>query len=156
VLVVGAETAAEFGYAADVAAAGQPVTVVNPVMSAAATAYIARGGNFVQGNVQDLPLQPAYTTIREDFPFPLGPAFTPTTEFAAARTARLAPGGRWVVTTEAEEFATTLEAVATIAGCRVTVREIPLHHEGAPVSAWPREQTRFVLIIEKPLIAAGR
>jgi hypothetical protein len=152
VLVVGAETAGEFSYAAEVAAAGQPVTVVNPVVSSEATAYIAQGGNFIRGTVQDLPLQPAYTMIREDFPFPLGRGFPPTAEFAAARINRLAPSGRWVVTTEAEEFAKTLKATATIDGARVTMREIPLHHEGAPVSTWPRDQTRFVLIIEKPAI----
>lgn len=129
--------------------AGQPVTVVNPIANAEAQAFAARGGSFVQGVVEDLPLQPGYTMIREDYPFPLGRAFQPTDEFARARLDRLAPGGRWVVVTEQAEFATTLEAVATRGSARVTVREIPLLHEGTPVSAWPREKQRFVLIIEK-------
>jgi len=105
VLVVGAETEAEFGYAADVAQAGQPVTVVNPVATEQSQAFAARGGNFVQSRIEDLPANPSYTMIREDYPFPLGRAFSPTEEFAAARITRLAPGGRWVVVTEDLEFA---------------------------------------------------
>ncbi|MDQ7802667.1 hypothetical protein Q5425_02915 [Amycolatopsis sp. A133] len=154
VLVVGAETAGEFGWAADVAAAGQQVTVVNPVITPEAQAYAARGGTVVRGTVESLPQRPAYTMIREDFPFPLGRMFEPTVEFATARISRLAPGGRWVVTTESVEFAETLQGVAAAQrGTSVTVREVPAHHEGAPVSQWPRDVTRFILVVEK---APGR
>lgn len=149
VLVVGAETEAEFSYATDVSRAGQPVTVVNPVATEEAQAFAARGGNFVQGRIEDLPASPSYTMIREDYPFPLGRAGPPTEEFATARITRLAPGGRWVTVTEDAEFANTLDAVATRQGARVIVREIPAAHEGAPVSAWPKEHQRLVLIIEK-------
>lgn len=149
VLVVGAETEAEFAYAEQVAGAGQPVTVVNPTRTAQAEAFAARGGNFVEAPIESLPAEPAYTMIREDYPFPLGRVLAPTEQFAATRLARLAPGGRWVLVTESSEFATTLEAAASRQGARVTVRQVPAAHEGAPVSAWPRDPQRFVLIIEK-------
>ncbi|MFC6705774.1 hypothetical protein [Flexivirga alba] len=148
VLVVGAETEGEFAYAEQVAGAGQPVTVVNPTRTPQSEAFAARGGNFVEAPIESLPAEPAYTMIREDFPFPLGRVLAPTEQFAAARLARLTPGGRWVVITESSEFATTLEAAASRQGARVTVREVPAAHEGAPASGWPRDPQRFVLIIE--------
>lgn len=150
VLVVGAERADEFAYADDLMAHGQQVTVVNPTVTDEAQAFAERGGNFVRGRVEDLPEGQQYTTIREDFPFPLGRAFQPTSEFATARLDRLAPGGRWVVVTESSEFSTTLQS--TVIGrpdIRVTTREIPLFHEGTPQSDWPREARRFVLIFER-------
>ena len=149
VLVVGAETTGEFAYAEQVAAAGQRVTVVNPARTPQAEAFAARGGNFVQAPIESLPAEPAYTMIREDYPFPLGRVLAPAEQFAATRLARLAPGGRWVLVTESSEFATTLEAAASRQGARVTVRQVPGAHEGTPVSGWPRDPQRFVLIIEK-------
>ena len=150
VLVVGAERADEFAYADELMAHGQQVTVVNPSVTDEAQAFAERGGNFVRGRVEDLPEGQQYTMIREDFPFPLGRAFQPTSEFATARLDRLAPGGRWVVVTESSEFSTTLQAT-TIGhpDIKVTSIEIPVFHEGTPQSAWPREARRFVLIFER-------
>lgn len=150
VLVVGAETADEFAYATAAASRGNVVTVVNPRATPQAEAYQRAGGNFVQGRVEDLPSSPRYQIIREDFPYPLGRAFQPTAEFASARLARLGPGGRWVVVTESPEFATTLRAAAESQGATVTTRGFPALHETAPGSAYPRETSRFALIIEKP------
>lgn len=149
VLVVGAETEAEFGYAAEVASRGHQVTVVNPLRSERAESYAKGGGSFVEKRVEDLPVTATWDLIREDFPIPLDKMWYPSKDFADARLSRLAPGGRWIVVTEKAEFADTLEAVATRPGFEVTRKEIPMAHEGAPQSAHPRDTTRYLLIFEK-------
>ena len=150
VLVVGAETEAEFGYARGVASKGQRVDVVNPTETAAAKTFKAEGGNFVKGKIESLPAEPTYNLIREDFPYPTGASIT-TIEGVGARLARLKPGGRWVVVTEAKaEFLPTLKAEATRRGARVTQYGIPQAHEGAPQSGHPKGPERFVVIIEVP------
>lgn len=148
VLVVGAETETEFAYATDLAKQGQQVTVVNPTATPHAQAFSQQGGNFVQSTVEKLPPGETFNLIREDFPFPLGRAFSPTAQFVDARLARLAPGGRWVVVTESSEFVTTLKAAVYGKKVALTEYEVPLHHEGLPQSSWPRENKRFVLIFE--------
>jgi RHS repeat-associated protein len=145
VLVVGAETAGEFAYARRVAQQGGNVTVVNPTATAEARAYQRAGGNFVQGRVEELPPSARFNLIREDYPFPLGRAFTPSQQFVEARLGRLTPGGTWVVVTESSEFVQALEAAGTYSGARVTVNQIPQAHEATPQSTYPRETTRYVV-----------
>jgi hypothetical protein len=151
VLVVGAERPEEFSYASEVAGRGHQVTVVNPLANAEARAYTARGGNFVEGAIEDLPAGRGFDMIREDFPFPLGRAFQPTRAFVEARLSRLSPGGRWVLVTEDADFVTTLEAASSRPGIQSTVREFPAFHEAAPSSAYPRVSRRFLVIFEKLL-----
>jgi hypothetical protein len=148
ILVVGAETAAEFAYARQAAAGNAQVTVVNPRTTAASKEFQRNGGNFVEGRIESLPRDRTYHLIREDFPYPLGRAYPPTAQFVVERLDRLAPGGRWVVVTESAEFAATVRAAAEMKGARVTTRPIPAHHEGAPQSSYPREPTRQTMIIE--------
>jgi len=149
VLVVGAETAEEFAYAARAASRGSSVTVVNPQATAAARTYQQAGGNFVQGRIESLPRSPTFNIIREDFPFPLGRVYSPTAEFVSERLARLAPGGRWVIVTESEEFAATIRAAAESQGATVTTRGFAAAHEAAPSSVYPRETSRSAVIVER-------
>jgi hypothetical protein len=150
ILLVGPETPAEFSWAADVASQGHQVTAANPIVTPAARAFIERGGKFVAGPIESLPRAPTLNLIREDFPVPLARMPQPVADFATARIERLAPGGRWIVVTEAPEFATTLRYVADQQGMEVTRYELPAAHEAAPQSAYPRETSRVMLIIEKP------
>jgi len=145
ILVVGAEQPAEFTYATETAQRGANVTVVNPTATPASQAYAAAGGNFVQGKIEALPPGQTFNIIREDFPFPLGRAFTPTVEFAGQRMSRLAPGGHWMVVTESTEFAHTLRGVATRPGFSVAMTEVPLYHEATPQSPYAQEPKRFIL-----------
>jgi hypothetical protein len=64
-----------------------------------------------------------------------------------ARLSRLRPGGSWVVVTESEEFATTLEGTVKLRGGKVMRREFPSLHDAAPVSAHPRDTSRIALVI---------
>jgi hypothetical protein len=150
VLLVGPETESEFAWAREVASRGHDVTAVNPNVTPAASTFVQAGGQFVPGQIESLPRATAYGLIREDFPFPLGPMFQPTAAFAAERIDRLLPGGRWVVATESEEFATTLCAVAELQGVVAHSYEIAAAHEGAPQSSHPRESYRVVLVFDKP------
>ncbi len=147
-LVVGAEQAEEFDWAAGLQAGGQDVTVANPATSRAAQQFRSGGGNLVTGGIESLPRDAGYNVIREDFPFPLGRVFQPTRAFAQERINRLLPGGRWVVATESEEFATTLEAAVTDLDITVTRTTAPLAHERTPSSPWLPEtaRQRFVLV----------
>ena len=150
VLVVGAETEAEFAYARGVTAKGQRVDVVNPRATDAAKEFAKEGGSFIQGKVENLPREPSYNLIREDFPYPTGKSIT-TIEGVGERLARLKSGGRWVVVTEeGAEFLPTLTEAAEHSGAKVTTYSVPKAHEGAPQSAYPKQPTRFVVIIEKP------
>lgn len=150
VLMVGAERADEFDWAAGLQASGQEVTVVNPATSPAGRQFRRGGGHLITGNIERLPPAPAYNVIREDFPFPLGRMFQPTRAFAEERIRRLLPGGRWVVATESDEFATTLQAAAgpEVAVSRTTA---PLEHEATPTSPWLPETSRerFVLVFTR-------
>lgn len=96
------------------------MTVANPVTSLAAREFQAGGGRFIASTVESLPAGERFNTIREDFPLPLGPVYGPNRDFALARINRLTPGGRWVVTTESVEFATTLEEVVADLNVDVT------------------------------------
>jgi len=149
VLVVGAESASEFAYARRVAQQGGNVTVVNPVVTAEARAYQQSGGNFVQGRVQELPASARFNLIQEDYPFPLGRAFTPSFQFIEARLGRLKAGGIWVVITESSEFVQALQAAGTFAGARVSVNQIPPAHEATPQSTYPREQNRYAVTFSR-------
>jgi hypothetical protein len=151
VLVVGAERPDEFAYAAEVAGRGHNVVVINPRVTNEARQFAARGGNFVAGEIETLPRTPTFDLIREDFPNPQ-PFFPATRAMASERLSRLAPGGRWIVVTEApeEEFVSSLRAVAVQERAALTVRQFPAFHEGAPWSGYASYTTRrFVLIFEK-------
>jgi Domain of unknown function (DUF4157) len=150
ILVVGAETEAEFAYALERTAAGQRVTVVNPRATEAADAYSKAGGNFIKGKIESLPKEPVFDLIREDFPYPTGKHLR-TIESVSERLARLKSGGRWVIITEeAEEFLPTLESAARSKGAKVTTYPVPAAHEGTPQSSYPKGHSRFTVIVEKP------
>ena len=149
VLVVGAETSAEFEFARKVAGAGGNVVVANPMATEAARAYQQSGGTFFQGRIEDLPTGARFNLISEDYPFPLGPVLSPSQQFIEARLARLKTGGTWVLITESSDFAQALEIAGSLANARVTVYQTPLAHEATPQSAYPREHSRFVLTFSK-------
>jgi hypothetical protein len=149
VLVVGAETDAEFAYAQGVRQSGGHSTVVNPRVTDATVGFQQSGGTFVQGMIEDLPADARFDFIREDYPYPLGPMLPQAESFVAARLARLNPKGTWVLITEAPEFADSLEIAGARANARVTVDRIPLYHEATPQSSYPREMSRYVLTFTK-------
>jgi hypothetical protein len=160
ILLVGAETEGEFAYANQMRAAGNDVTVVNPRVSPAAESYISDGGNFVKGRIEDLHPSSTFDLIREDYPFPTGEHFQLASDFIDSRVGRLNPGGRWFVTTESGEFASTVEGVSQFKGLDTMKFDLPAFHEGTPVpggqwlsmdatdAARPFVSTRFALITE--------
>jgi hypothetical protein len=113
VLLVGAERRDEFTDAMRLTGQGHDVTVVNPRATIAAREFQNRGGTFIRAGVEQLP--PAcrcFDVICENYPYPSGEHYVPPRAFALARLWRLAPGGRWILFTEAVRFATLLKAVA--------------------------------------------
>lgn len=153
ILVVGPEQSHEFSWARQMSGRGHNVSAYNPEVTAEARAHMARGGNFTAERIQELPREPSFNVIREDFPFPQGRYMGSAESFAAERVARLAPGGKWYVLTEKPEFVNALRAVASEMRVDLTVRQytrFPEFHEATPTSPWPREPTRFVLVFEKP------
>jgi len=78
----------------------------------------------------------------------------PPKAFALARLARLAPGGRWVLFTEAARYATLLKAVGDYDEAvqrRFSAGLSSLAPAQAPPSAYPSTGTRFRLIFERRL-----
>ena len=90
VLVVGAETEAEFAYARSVTRNGGRVIVANPTETAAATAYKHSGGDFFKGKIETLPPNARFNLI-QGYPVPLAPVVAPTREFLESRLGRLSP-----------------------------------------------------------------
>jgi hypothetical protein len=147
VLVVGAETDAEFAYALKVKSNGGSATVVNPVRTPAADKFTSQGGTFVQNKIESLPANGDFSIIREDFPYPTDEYLDLTA--AEARISRLEPGGSWVVVTEKATFADALQAAGELKGATVSRTQVPTFHEGVPTSSHPRDGARFVVILTK-------
>ena len=153
VLLVGAERHDEFGDAVGLVSQGHNVTIVNPRETAAAREFQSRGGTFIRARVEQLP--PAckcFDVICENYPYPSGKHYVPPRAFALARLSRLAPGGRWILFTEAVRFATLLKAVAdydeaTQGRFRLHFSRVP--PEDAPPSSYPPVDTRFRLIFQR-------
>ena len=150
VLFVGAERADEFADAMRLVCEGHDVIVINPRETAAARAFRWAGGRFVRARVEQLPTACCrFDVICENYPYPSGRHYVPPRAFAVARLARLAPGGRWVMFTEAARYATLLKAVGDYDETvqrRFRVGLSPLPPELAPPSAYPFAGTRFRLI----------
>jgi hypothetical protein len=153
VLFVGAERADEFSDATRLVCQGHEVTVINPRETAAASAFRRAGGAFVRARIEQLP--PAccqFDVICENYPYPSGRHYVPPRAFAVARLVRLAPGGRWVLFTEAARYASLLKAVGdydeAVQG-RFRVGLSSLSPSEAPPSAYPSASTRFRLIFER-------
>lgn len=150
ILVVGAERAAEFEYATQMAAAGNDVTVVNPQATPQSAAFSAAGGKFVEAGIETLPQKPGFHVVSEDFPVPIRRMFPQARAMATERISRLEPGGRWTVTTESSEFVGMLQLVGGMQGANVTAHQVPRHHEATPDSPHVVEPTRFIVIVERP------
>ena len=155
VLFVGAERTDEFADAMRLVCEGDDVIVINPRETAAARAFRRAGGTFVRARVEQLPTACCrFDVICENYPYPSGRHYVPPRDFTLARLARLAPGGRWVLFTEAARYATLLKAVGDYdvdvqGGFRVGLSS--LAPERAPLSAYPSLGTRFRLIFERRL-----
>jgi hypothetical protein len=155
VLFVGAERADEFADAMRLVCEGHDVIVINPRETAAARSFRRAGGTFVRAWVEQLPTACCrFDVICENYPYPSGRHYVPPRDFALARLARLAPGGRWVLFTEAARYATLLKAVGDYdvdvqGGFRVGLSS--LSPEQAPPSVYPSASTRFRLIFERRL-----
>jgi hypothetical protein len=153
VLFVGAERTDEFADAMRLVCEGHDVIVINPRETAAAAAFRRAGGTFVPARVEQLPTACCrFDVICENYPYPSGRHYVPPRDFALARLARLAPGGRWVLFTEAARYATLLKAVGDYDDAvqrRFRVRLSNLSPELAPPSAYPFAGTRFRLIFER-------
>jgi hypothetical protein len=155
VLFVGAERVDEFADAMRLAREGHDVIVVNPRETAAARAFRRAGGSFIRAKIEQLPTACCrFDVICENYPYPSGRHYVPPRDFALTRLARLAPGGRWVLFTEAARYATLLKAVGDydvdVQG-RFSARLSSLAPELAPLSAYPSAGTRFRLIFERRL-----
>jgi hypothetical protein len=152
VLFVGAERAGEFADAMRLVGDGHDVIVINPRETAAARAFRRSGGTFLRARVEELPTACChFDVICENYPYPSGRHYVPPRDFALARLARLAPGGRWVLFTEAARYATLLKAVGDYDAIqrRFRVRLASLPPSAAPPSAYPSAGTRFRLIFER-------
>jgi hypothetical protein len=153
VLFVGAEREDEFADATRLLCQGHGVMVINPRETPAARAFRRAGGTFVRSRIELLP--PAcchFDVICENYPYPSGRQYVPPRAFAVVRLARLAPGGRWVLFTEAARYASLLKAVgdydrAIQRWFRVGLSS--LSPGEAPPSAYPSAGTRFRLIFER-------
>jgi hypothetical protein len=155
VLFVGAERTDEFADAMRLVCEGHDVIVINPRETAAARAFRRAGGTFVRARVEQLPTACCrFDVICENYPYPSGRHYVPPRDFTLARLARLAPGGRWVLFTEAARYATLLKAVGDYDEAvqrRFKVGLSSLAPERAPLSAYPSLGTRFRLIFERRL-----
>jgi hypothetical protein len=155
VLFVGAEREDEFADATRLLCDGHDVMVINPRETAAARVFRRSGGTFVRAKVEQLPTACCrFDVICENYPYPSGRHYVPPRAFALARLARLAPGGRWVLFTEAARYATLLKAVGDYDEAvrrRFRVGLSSLAPEQAPPSAYPATGTRFRLIFERRL-----
>jgi hypothetical protein len=155
VLFVGAERADEFADATRLVCQGHDVIVINPRETAAARAFRSAGGTFVRTRVEQLPAACCrFDVICENYPYPSGRYYVPPRIFALARLARLAPGGRWVLFTEAARYATLLKAVGDydeVVQRRFRVGLSSLSPGEAPLSAYPYAGTRFRLVFERRL-----
>jgi hypothetical protein len=155
VLFVGAEREDEFINAMRLACAGHDVIVINPRETAAARAFRRAGGTFLRARIEQLP--PAccrFDVICENYPYPSGRHYVPPKAFAVSRLSRLAPGGRWVLFTEAARYATLLKAVGDydeVVQRRFRVGLSSLSPTQAPPSAYPFASTRFRLVFERRL-----
>jgi hypothetical protein len=155
VLFVGAERADEFADAVRLVREGHDVIVINPREPTAAKAFRRAGGTFVRAKVEQLPTACCrFDIICENYPYPSGRHYVPPRAFALARLARLAPGGRWILFTEAARYATLLKAVGDyddVVQTRFRVGLSALSPAEAPLSAYPSVGTRFRLIFERQL-----
>jgi hypothetical protein len=153
VLFVGAERPDEFAEARQLVCQHHNVTVVNPRESAAARQFRKWGGTFIRARVEQLPLACGrFDLICENYPYPSGEHYVPPRAFALARLSRLAPGGRWVLFTEAVRFATLLKAVGDYDDAiqrNFGVIFSRISHDEAPPSTYPPVDLRFRLIFEK-------
>jgi hypothetical protein len=153
VLFIGAERADEFADAMRLVCEGHDVIVMNPRETTAARAFRRAGGTFIRARVEQLPTACCrFDVICENYPYPSGRHYVPPRDFALTRLARLAPGGRWVLFTEAARYATLLKAVGNYdvdvqGGFRVSLSS--LSPDEAPPSAYPSAGTRFRLIFER-------
>lgn len=153
VLFVGAERQDEFADAMRLVCQGHDVTVANPRVTPAAKRFIADGGRFIRTRIEELP--PAcgcFDVIYENYPYPSGQHYVPPRAFALARLSRLAPGGRWILFTEAIRCVTLLKAVADydlgVQGrFRATLSSVSPSE--APPSTCPPVSSRFRLIFKR-------
>jgi hypothetical protein len=153
VLFVGAERADEFANAMRLVREAHDVIVVNPRETAAARAFRRAGGTFLRAGVEQLPKACCrFDLICENYPYPSGRHYVPPRDFALARLARLAPGGRWVLFTESARYATLLKAVgdyddAVQGKFRASLSS--LSPSSAPPSSYPVSRTRFRLTFKR-------
>jgi hypothetical protein len=153
VLFVGAERADEFADAMRLTREGHDVIVVNPRETVAARAFRRAGGTFLRAPLEQLPTECCrFDIICENYPYPSGRHYVPPRDFALARLALLAPGGRWVLFTESARYATLLKAVADyddgVQG-KFQASLWSLAPTSAPPSSYPASNTRFRLVIKR-------
>lgn len=153
VLLIGPERPDEFADALWLARQGHNVTVVNPKETSASKKYMKEGGIFVRARVEELPrICSRFHLICENYPYPSGEQYVPPRAFALARLSRLAPGGRWVLFTEAVRFATLLKGVVDYNDdlrSQFSCSFSSLSPCQAPPSAYPPTDTRLRLVFKR-------
>jgi len=153
ILFVGSERPEEFREALKFRSEGHAVLVVNPRASDSARNFQLAGGRFLRARVEELvPLCGGFDLIYENYPYPSGKNYIPPKPFVLARLQRLAPGGQWILHTEAVRFATLLKGVvdydlSLVTHFRVSLTRIPL--DDAPPSDYPATGVRYRLIFRR-------
>jgi hypothetical protein len=152
ILLVGPERRDEFAHALELMSRGHDVTAINPRESSAARAFHRTGGKFVRARIERLPGPSRFDLIFENYPYPSGKNYEPANPFAVARLARLAPGGCWIVYTEALRFASLLKSVIDydprLVG-RFTASLRRISFDAAPPSHYPANDLRYRLICRR-------
>jgi hypothetical protein len=152
-LFVGSERPEEFREALKLATDGHAVLVVNPRETDAAKSFQLAGGKFLRARIEDLsPHCRGFELIREHYPYPSGRHYVPPKAFALARLRRLAPGGRWILYTEANRFATLLKAAVDFDSRfigRFTAELSRIPFDSAPASHYPATHARFRMIFRR-------
>jgi hypothetical protein len=152
VLLVGAERDIEFQAATRLQARGHNVTVVNPKITPEVEAFKARGGNFIQGRIQDLPPEAKFNLVHENFPQPIVDTPAGLAE-TGARFSRVNPGGRARFITEesAHDLRRQFENVGAEQGFTVRHRVLP-SGVGPELPPYPRlqGQQRYLTVVRRP------
>lgn len=153
ILFVGSERPEEFREVLRLGSEGHSVLVVNPRETDSARNFRLAGGKFLQTRIEELSrLCSGFDVIHENYPYPSGRQYVPPKPFALARLLRLAPGGQWILHTEAVRFATLVKAVVDydpdlLARFRAWLSRIPL--DQAPPSHYPTTDVRYRLVFRR-------
>jgi hypothetical protein len=153
VLFVGPERSDEFAHALRLTRQGHDVMAINPREIASGKEFRRAGGKFIRASIEELPPGPCrFDLICENYPYPSGRHYVPPRPFALTRLSLLKPGGKWILVTESRRYASLLKSVGDYdddVSARFRSTLSPLSIDEAPLSSYPRAETRFRLIFQR-------